>query len=77
MLADRKIEVECFLQSKGYPVLYFDTAPKSMYFTDLFSVDTCDEQILSVLSLYIRDVYSCDAVYMNIKRICTYDSKIK
>lgn len=76
MLSNRKIEVECFLQSKGYPVLFFDTDPKSMYFTDLFSADICDEQILSVLSLYIRDVYSCDVVFMNIKRICTYDSKI-
>lgn len=77
MLAGRKIEVECFLQSRGYPVLYFDTVPKSMYYCDLFGVDTCDEQILSVLSLYIRDIYHCDIVYMNIKRISTYDSKIK
>lgn len=77
MLADRKIEVEVFLQSKGYPVLYFDTAPKSMYYTDLFSVDTCDEQILSALSLYIRDVYNCDAIFMTIKRVSTYDAKIK
>ena len=77
MLADRRIEVECFLQSKGYPVVYFDTSPKSIYFSDLFTVDTCDEQILSVLSRYIRDVYNCDSVFMTIKRLCTYDSKIK
>lgn len=77
MLSDRKIEVECFLKSQGYPVLYFDTARKSMYFTDLFSVDTTDEQILSVLSLYIRDVYKCDCLYMTIKRVSVYDAKIK
>lgn len=77
MLVCRKIEVECFLQSKGYPVLYFDTVPNSMYYTDLFGVETCDEQILSVLSFFIRDTYHCDVVYMNINRICTYDSKIK
>lgn len=77
MLVFKNIEVECILSSKGYPVVYFETSPHKVYYTDLFSYDTCDEQILSTVSRYIRDVYDCDCVNITIKRVCSYDAKIK